>query len=89
MTDLNKQPNPPFPVEIIDTKPVKVVNQFSGQSVMLEPVALAVYDCIKGAELLASQSNIDDGGHPLWQTVRDGLDWFREHYAKEYMVLLD
>ena len=40
--DLNKQPNPPFPVEIIDTQPVKVTNQFSGESVMLEPVAVAV-----------------------------------------------
>jgi hypothetical protein len=39
--------------------------------------------------MLASQIGIDDGGHELWQTVRKGLDWFREHYPKEYMVLLD
>ena len=78
MTDLNKQPNPPFPVEIIDTKPVKVVNQFSGQSVMLEPVALAVYDCIKGAEMLQD-----------YKMVEEGLEWFSKNYPKEYMVLLD
>ena len=78
MTDLNKQPNPPFPVEIIDTKPVKVVNQFSGQSVMLEPVAMAVYDCIKGAEMLQD-----------YKMVEEGLEWFGKHYPKEYMVLLD
>jgi hypothetical protein len=24
-----------------------------------------------------------------WQIVRNGLDWFRQHFAKEYMVLLD
>jgi len=24
-----------------------------------------------------------------WQLVRDGIDFFRRHFAKEYMVLLD
>jgi len=24
-----------------------------------------------------------------WLTVRKGLDWFRRHFAKEYMVILD
>jgi hypothetical protein len=24
-----------------------------------------------------------------WQLVRNGLDFFRRHFAKEYMVLLD
>ena len=76
--DLNKQPNPPFPVEIIDTKPVKVTNQFSGESVMLEPVAVAVYDCIKGAEMLQD-----------YKMVEEGLEWFSKNYPKEYMVLLD
>jgi hypothetical protein len=37
-----------------------------------------VYDCIKGAEM------IED-----FDMVEKGLDWFREHYPKEYMVLLD
>ena len=76
--DLNKQPNPPFPVEIIDTQPVKVTNQFSGESVMLEPVAVAVYDCIKGAEMLQD-----------YKMVEEGLEWFSRNYPKEYMVLLD
>ena len=76
--DLNKQPNPPFPVEIIDTQPVKVTNQFSGESVMLEHVAVAVYDCIKGAEMLQD-----------YKMVEEGLEWFSKNYPKEYMVLLD
>ena len=76
--DLNKQPNPPFPVEIIDTDLVKVQNPYSGESVMLEPVAVAVYDCIKGAEALED-----------YDVMQKGLDWFRQHYPKEYMVLLD
>ena len=76
--DLNKQPNRPFPVEIIDTDLVKVQNPYSGESVMLEPVAVAVYDCIKGAEY------IED-----YDIVRKGISWFQKWYPKEYMVLLD
>ena len=72
------KPNPPFPVEVIDTKPVEVANPFSGQKVMLDPIAVAVYDCIKGAELTEN-----------WKYVGRGISWFQEHYPKEYMVLLD
>jgi len=76
--DLTKEPNPPFEVEIIDTKPVEVANPFTKQKVTLQPTAIAVYDCIKGAEMLEE-----------YDTVEKGIDWFREHYPKEYMVLLD
>lgn len=76
--DLNKQPNPPFPVEIIDTDLVKVANPYSGETVMLEPVAVAVYDCIKGAEY------IED-----YDIVQKGIAWFQKWYPEEYMVLLD
>ena len=75
---INKVPNPPFPVEIVDTKPVEVANPFSGEKVMLEPIAVAVYDCIKGAEMLGN-----------YDTVEKGIDWFITHYPKEYGVLLD
>ena len=75
---LNKVPNPPFTVEIMDKAPVEVANPYSGEKVMLEPIAVAVYDCIKGAEALGE-----------FDTVEKGIDWFREHYPKEYMVLLD
>ena len=75
---LHKVPNPPFPVEIIDTKSVEVTNPFSGEKVMLEPIAVAVYDCIKGAEMLGE-----------YDTVQKGVDWFIEHYPEEYGVLLD
>ena len=75
---LHKVPNPPFEVEIMDQAPVEVANPFSGEKVMLEPIAVAVYDCIKGAEML--------GEH---ETVQKGVDWFIEHYPEEYGVLLD
>ena len=76
--DLIKEPNPPFPVEIIDTEPVEVANPYSGQKVTLNPTAVAVYDCIKGAEMMENA-----------ELMQKGIDWFREHYPKEYMVLLD
>ena len=75
---LHKVPNPPFEVEIMDKAPVEVANPYSGEKVMLEPIAVAVYDAIKGAEMLN-----------YYETVEAGVDWFREHYPKEYMVLLD
>ena len=73
-----KEPNPPFPVEIIDVVPTEVANPFTKQKATLQPTAIAVYDCIKGAEMLED-----------FDIVEKGLDWFREHYPKEYMVLLD
>ena len=73
-----KEPNPPFPVEIIDVVPTEVANPFTKQKATLQPTAIAVYDCIKGAEMLEE-----------YDTVEKGIDWFREHYPKEYMVLLD
>ena len=76
--DLINEPNPPFEVEIIDTEPVEVSNPFSGQKCVLQPTAVAVYDCIKGAEQLGD-----------YDIVRKGLDWFIKHYPKEYGVLLD
>tara|TARA_Y100001972_G_scaffold92848_1_gene113726 strand:+ start:367 stop:621 length:255 start_codon:yes stop_codon:yes gene_type:complete len=83
--DLGKEPNPPFPVEIIDVKPVEVANPYSGQKVTLQPTAIAVYDCIKGAEMMAD-GDFDD---KHLDTVRKGIEWFQMHYPKEYMVLLD
>ena len=75
---LHKVPNPPFEVEIMDKAPVEVANPYSGEKVMLEPIAVAVYDAIKGAEMLNYH-----------ETVEAGIDWFQKHYPKEYMVLLD
>ena len=76
--DLRKEPNPPFPVEIIDTQPVEVSNPFSGQKTTLQPTAIAVYDCIKGAEMMENS-----------EIVEKGLEWFAKHYPDEYMRLLD
>lgn len=55
-----------------------VGNPFSGEIAMLEPDAVAVYDVVKGAELVEDYAR-----------VREGLDWFRKYFPQEYMVLLD
>ena len=68
----------PFKCMILDNEPVEVTNPFSGQSCMLVPEAVAVYDCITGANLTGN-----------YDMVRKGLDWFMEHFPEEYMILLD
>ena len=68
----------PFQCQILDTEDVRIHNRFSGESVMLPPDAVAVYDVLMGAEMLGD-----------YKSVRKGLDWFRKHFPAEYMVLLD
>jgi hypothetical protein len=68
----------PFDCRVIDTKPVEVKNRFTGESVMLEPDAVAVYDTLMGAEVIQD-----------WKRLRLGLDWFIDNEPKAYMVLLD
>lgn len=68
----------PFECIIYDKEPQLVANRFSGESVMLPPDAIAVYDMMMGAEMMGD-----------YKTVRKGLDWFRKHFPSEYMVLLD
>ena len=68
----------PFECTVIDTEPVEVKNPFSGESCMLTPEAVAVYDTIRGCELFGD-----------FKMVRKGLDWFRKYFPAEYMILLD
>jgi len=75
MADINKI----FPgIAIYDTEPVEVRNPFSGDSVMLTPEEVAVYDYLKGCELMGD-----------YEGVRRGLDWFIDNNAEAYMTLLD
>jgi len=70
--------NMPFECAILDSAPVEVRNPFSGESCVLTPEAVAVYDSISGANMMGD-----------YKTARLGLDWFRKYFPKEYMVLLD
>jgi len=68
----------PKGLKILDEEPVEVKNPYSGEKVTLQPDAVAVYDYIKGSEVLRQ-----------YEAVRKGLDWFRKHEPVAYMVLLD
>ena len=75
----NEKKKRPLPFEsIVLDKPEEIKNPFSGEKVMLEPDAVAVYDTIKGAEMVGNDDHI-----------RKGIAWFQKYYPKEYMVLLD
>ena len=58
--------------------PEEITNKFSGEKVMLEPDAVAVYDSIKGAEMVGE-----------YDMVQKGIDWFIRNEPKAYMKLLD
>ena len=68
----------PFECQILDDAPVEVKNPFSGESCMLTPEAVAVYDTIKGAEMFGD-----------YETVSKGISWFMQNFPEEYMILLD
>lgn len=68
----------PFDCMILDSEPVEVKNPFSGESCVLSPEAVAVYDVVMGANMVGD-----------YKTVRKGIDWFRKYFPAEYMTLLD
>ena len=76
---VNKSIQDIFPgIMILDSEPVRVENPFSGESVILSPDEVAVYDYLKGCELI--------GDH---KGLRKGLNWFMNNNALAYMTLLD
>ena len=68
----------PFDCQVMDSEPQEISNPYTGESCMLTPEAIAVYDTLKGAEMFG-----------LHSVTRKGLNWFRKYYPKEYMILLD
>jgi len=67
-------------------------NRFSGESILLTKEEAKKHDAIFineiGATIEDKEAGID-GTSKLWDKVRADLDWFRQHNAKAYMVLLD
>ena len=67
-------------------------NRFTGESIQLTDEEANKHDAIFYHEALATQEDkdMDDTGiSKHWDKVREHLDWFRQHNAKAYMVLLD
>ncbi len=68
-----------FPgIMVLDLEPVAVQNPFSGESYTLTPEEVAVYDYLKGCELVGDYAGL-----------RRGIDWFMDNNAEAYMTLLD
>tara|TARA_R110002020_G_scaffold292687_1_gene508067 strand:- start:154 stop:459 length:306 start_codon:yes stop_codon:yes gene_type:complete len=78
------------------TEMVTRQNPFSGQSIELPEFAAVIYDTVIDLNLKAERKDAATGQQPGfsehqddWQKVRDGINFFRQYFAKEYMVLLD
>ena len=67
-----------FPGIMVGTENETITNPFSGESWECTPDEVAVYDLLKGCEMLKD-----------YRTMRKCLDWFISNSPKAYMVLLD
>ena len=61
-----------------------VQNRFSGEEYKLNAMELSMYDFVMGSVIMSEMGHTD-----VVSNLRRGLDWFRTHNAKAYMVLLD
>ena len=74
-----------------DNKTEERKNRFTGQSIMLTKEEASKHDAIFINELAATLEDKVSGygSSKLWDKVRKDIDWFRQHNASAYMVLLD
>jgi len=76
---MSKSVAPTLPFECqVGTEFETITNPYSGESVELAPEAVAVYDTIKGAEMMGN-----------YDLMNKGMKWFQQYYPEEYFVLLD
>ena len=68
----------PFNCAVYQDKEVEIANRFTGEKTKMPGYAASVYDTIIGAERFEA-----------WDVVRAGIDWFRQYFPKQYMVVLD
>ena len=86
----------PFEIPSHSTTMVKRTNGLSGQSTELPQFAALVYDHTMYMSMMTEMKDKETKQTPGfsehqddWQIVRNGIDFFRRYFAKEYMVLLD
>ena len=67
-----------------------VRNRFSGEEYELNNVELSMYDFIIGSTIAMDIGifNTEDRTQAV-DELHKGLDWFKKHNVKAYMVLLD
>ena len=61
-----------------------VRNRFSGEEYKLNNIELSMYDFVMGSVIMCEMGMTD-----VVPNLRKSLDWFRQHNAEAYMVLLD
>ena len=94
----NKKLKLPYDLKAGETSTELVTRQnpFSGESIELPEFAAVIYD--KTIELNLAAEHLDAATkqppgiskhQDQWQKVRNGINFFRQYFAKEYMVLLD
>jgi len=66
-------------------------NRFNGEAIMLTKKEARIHDLIFINEVAATieDRTLGTGGSKHWEKMRKGLNYFRQHNAKAYMVLLD
>ena len=64
-----------------------VRNRFSGEEYELNAVELSMYDFVIGSTIVLEMPS--GYKHTDVSLLRKGLDWFRQHNAEAYMILLD
>ena len=74
-----------------DNKTEERKNRFTGQSIMLTKEESIIHDRIFMNELAATLEDKVSGygSSKLWDKVRKDINYFRQHNAEAYMVLLD
>ena len=65
-------------------KGATVRNRFSGEEYELSAIELSMYDFVMGSVIMSEMGMTD-----VVPNLRKGLDWFRTHNSRAYMVLLD
>ena len=86
----------PFEIPSHSATMVKRTNGLSGQSTELPQFAALVYDQTMYMTVMTEMKDRETKQTPGfsehqddWQKVRNGINFFRKYFAKEYMVLLD
>ena len=74
-----------------DNKTEERKNRFTGESIMLTKEESIIHDRIFMNELAATLEDKVSGygSSKLWEKVRKDINYFRQHNAEAYMVLLD
>jgi len=87
MSKTKEQPIPEWFNGAIYDKGAVVQNRFGGDSIELNNIELSMYDFVMGASIAVEMCMFNTPQH--LKVLRRGLDWFKQHNAKAYMVLLD